>query len=302
MTSLRPIADNDGMNVRVIVVLWMAALPGTACSASAVGVTPNAVAIPNDGGDSCAVRIRAASAGDMLVREQDPVRGAPENANDAPGPGSLRAVVRSDSLHHPFIFILDTATSVSRRLCPGSRPRFSPDGRWIACSRWVSRERPYTLARVDLQTGVTQLIEGIGQIEDFAWSPDSKRLAFTSMRYDLSSRCQIGWVDMASDSVRLLATDSDPYVEYHECEWAPDSRRFVVNRDREYEHDDRIKACDLWLLDVDGKPCRLTHTPRVDKSLPGWIDRRRVRYEAMDSDTGEGSRYVIELSPAPPHR
>ncbi len=256
--------------------------------------------IPSAGGDSCVARIREATEDDVLVRERHPLLGAPEHANNAPGPGSLRAMVKSDSLHHPFIFIVDTAAGTSRKLCSGSMPRFSPDGRWIACHRWLSRERPWMLALVDARTGLSRIVENVGHIEDYAWSPDSKRLAFTSMPYDSSWRWDIGWVDAQSESVHVLSQDQDPYVEWYELEWAADNRRFVANRRREYEHDDSVHAWDLWLFDLEGDPCRLTHTPREDELFPGWIDHRHIRYESSDWDDDEAGgrrRFVIELDP-----
>jgi hypothetical protein len=95
----------------------------------------------------------------------------------------------------------------------------------------------------------------------------------------------------------LSASDPDIYVEYYDCEWAPDSRRFLVNRHREYEHDDSVDASDLWLFDIAGRPCRLTHTPREEDNAAGWIDDRRIRFEA-----GWPGRYVIELVETPKRR
>lgn len=281
-------ADYHSMSKRVVATSIIAAFLGWPCPARAV-----AVEIPNVGGDSCVAQIREATASDVLIRERNPLLGAPENGNNAPGPGSLRAVVRSDSLHHPSIFIVDAATATTRRLCSGSRPRFSPDGRWIACNRWISRARPWMLALVDVGTGSLRVLERVGHIQDYAWSPDSKRLAFTSTPYDSNYRWDIGWIDVASDSLHVLATDTDRHVEYYDCEWAPDSRRIVVNRQREYEHDDSVYAHDLWLLDLDGRPCRLTHTPGRGENSLGWIDDRHISYE------GSESRHVIELGPAP---
>jgi dipeptidyl aminopeptidase/acylaminoacyl peptidase len=256
--------------------------------------------ITTAGGDSCSVRIREAGFRDSLIRERNPLLGAPEHPNDPPGPGSLRAEVRSDSLHHPFIHIVDKAKGTSRVLCSGSSPRFSPDGRWIACIRWT-RTTPWVLAIVGLGNGAVHTIEDVGQIEDFAWSPDSKRLAFTSMPPS-GGRWKIGWIDVARKSVQVLATDDYIYAEFEDCEWAPDSRRFVVDRRCEYEHDDSVNSDDLWLFDIDGKPCRLTHTPRREKNLAGWVDNRRVRFQLSENGDGMGGLYVIELEPAPKPR
>lgn len=260
--------------------------------------------IPNAGGDSCGTRIREAGPGDILIRERNLLMGAPENANNAPGPGSLRVVVRANSLRHSFIFIEDTTKGTSRRMGQGSMPRFSPDGRWIACIRWLSYQRPYNLALLDIRTGSSIALENLGYIGGYAWSPDSKRLAFTSMPRDSIHRWDIGWIDAADKSVHVLASDFDYYVEYNDCEWAPDNRRFVVNRQRENEHDDSVYARDLWLFDVEGRPCRLTHTPRRDEDFPGWIDNRHIRYESgwSDDESAGRLRYVIELVQRPERR
>lgn len=187
------------------------------------------VAIPNEGGDSCAMRFREAKPDEQLVRERNPLLGAPEDMNNAPGPGSLRAVVRGG---RPFVFIVDTASGASRELCPGTGPRFSPDGRWIACNRWLSSEHPYNLALVDARTGKARIADRVGEIDDYAWSPDSRRLAFTSYVVDTGGRMDIGWIEIGSAAVHVLASDRDPHVEWLELEWAPDSRRFQVRRHR----------------------------------------------------------------------
>ena len=239
--------------------------------------------------DTCAVRFREATKDDVLQRERNPLLGAPANANNAPGPGSLRAVVR---MERPAILVADTAAGTSRFLCSGSAPRFSPNGRWIACRHWESRQRPYVLAIVDVLTGSKRLIEAIGQIEDYAWSPDSRRLAY-------SSYSNIGWVDVATGSAHVLDNDPGPYAEWTDLEWAPNSRRFLGRRHMESEHDESVYATDLWLFEPGGKPCRLTQTPKVDEDSPGWIDDLRIRYESsedIDDPVLQGHRYVIELS------
>jgi WD40-like Beta Propeller Repeat len=269
-----------------------------------VGATRSPAAAPHSArAGSCVARIRDATAGDVLVRERNPLLGAPENANDAPGPGSLRAVVDNDSLHHPWIFVWDTATKTRRRVCPGSLPRFSPDGRWIALSHWVSQERPYVLGLVDVASGRVRLVEGIGQIENYAWSTDARRLAYVSSPYRATWATDVGWIDVATLTPHALATDSVSYVEYGDCEWAPDGERFLATRHREYEHDESLYAEDLWLFDVHAGACRLTRTPRANEDMPGWIDDRHIRYQDDASSKGgeAGARHVIELSPSTRH-
>ena len=98
----------------------------------------------------------------------------------------------------------------------------------------------------------------------------------------------------------VAGIDEDPYVEYGQFAWAPESRRFVVDRHAEYEHDDSVYSSDLWLYDLEGPRCRLTTTPRNDEDGVGWIDERSIRFTLLDwntpADTVASIHRVIELS------
>ena len=122
------------------------ALAVTICAAA--GSASDAAAIVSSRDDTCGYRIRAARPDELRLVDRNPVLGAPPNANDAPGPGTLRAMVKTDSLHHPHIYIVESARGASRRLCSGCMPRWFPDGKWIAFNGWQSRERPNVI-RVD---------------------------------------------------------------------------------------------------------------------------------------------------------
>ena len=248
--------------------------------------------------DTCGVRIRAARDDELRLVDRNPLLGEPPNANDAPGPGSLRARVRNDSLHHPHIDVDDVSRGTSRRLCSGCMPRWSPDGKWIAFNGWQSRERPYVLRIVDPVTGSVRQIDAIDHIEDYAWSPDATKLGFAAMRTQ-HFRWEIGWVDIPEGTVHLAGIDQGP-AEYGHFAWAPDGLRFVVNR-YEYEHDDSLHSSDLWLYDLGGRRCRLTTTPRTDEEDAGWIDDRSIRFTLLDwntpADTVASIHRVVELAP-----
>jgi Tol biopolymer transport system component len=63
-----------------------------------------------------------------------------------------------------------------RRLARGSRPQWSPDGRWIA---YEGGERVY-VTKVD-GSGKKPLARGGGR----RWSPDGKQIAFTGRSNDV---------------------------------------------------------------------------------------------------------------------
>jgi Tol biopolymer transport system component len=246
----------------------------------------------------CGATIRAARHGELRIVDRNPLLSEPANANDAPGPGSLRARVRSDSLHHPHIFIDDVAGGTSRKLCAGSVPVWSPDGRWIAFRGWKSRDQWHVLMLVDPTTGIARSIQGIGQIEDYAWSPDASMLAFTAL-LETRFQWQVGWIDIPKGTAHIIGTDEGVYTEFGGLAWAPDGRRFIVNSSAENEHDESGSASDLWLYDVRGGRCRLTATPREEELDVGWIDNRSIRFSLLGgssmADTIASIWRVIEL-------
>jgi hypothetical protein len=161
----------------------------------------------------------------------------------------------------------------------------------------MDEDDAWVLAIVGLGNGAVHMIEGVGNRGLRVVARFEELHSLHAPRWPL----EIGWIDVARDSVHVLATDDNIYAEFEDCEWAPDSRRFVVDRRCENEHDDSVNADDLWLFDIDGKPCRLTHTPRRQKDLAGWVDNRRIQFQLSENGDGMGGLYVIELESVPKH-
>ncbi len=243
---------------------------------------------------ACGVKIRAArpdevpKALDSLLYEPHPLKGIP-------GPGSLLAIVRTDSLRHPFIHIVDRSNGSSRLLCPGSMPKWSPDGQRIAFNRWISLQRPYVIAVVNVSTGEVTEFEETGQQQEFAWSPDGRKLAYSAIAYHAAgARLEIGWIGASAGVVHVVGTDRGG-ADYYDFAWEPDSNRFIVKRHIEDEHDDSVYAVDLWLCDLERVRCRLTATRRVAEAGIGWIDSRRIRFIEPDRREGNHVVKVIEV-------
>lgn len=224
-----------------------------------------------------------------LLRELD-------DARVAPGPGSLQAVVKSDAQHHPHIFLEDSATGSSRPLLERSlsQPRWSPDGKWIACTTWESRQRPWLLCVVDVASRRTLRPEFGALVSRFRWAPDSRTLAVAGVLYGRPT-CVLVLVSIPSGQVRVVDTLSI-HADY-DFSWSPDSRLLVVSKPTSVNQYEEVAAADLWLFDRRGGKCRLTDTPEAERE-PHWIAPTRLLFE-VPSGNGEDASWqkVIELVP-----
>ncbi|HEV2105937.1 MAG TPA: S41 family peptidase [Candidatus Eisenbacteria bacterium] len=103
---------------------------------------------------------------------------------------------------------------------PGARERdpvWSPDGRWIAYLSDRSGEYQLHVCGADGRTPDRQVTHEAATFRfGPAWSPDSKKLAFSDKTHRLY------WCDVASGKVTLVAYDE--WSEIHDYAWSPDSK------------------------------------------------------------------------------
>jgi hypothetical protein len=244
----------------------------------------------------CEVTERPATQGDSPLTNRIPVLAEPNNWLDVPGPHGERA--EGWQGRRPGYRVFDSRGRLLRVLPDVSLPRWSPDGRWLAVSHW-SRELPYQLALVKVYTGEVIPIPQVEYLDDCAWSPDSRRLAFVARSKSGDSE-MAGWLSASDTSVCVVARGLNYAFECTEMAWSADSRRFVALMHREYEHDD-VRVTDLWLFGLKPGACRLTSTPRVEEAGVGWLDERRVIFRTEGADESRsGAGTVLEL-PAPPN-
>ncbi len=100
--------------------------------------------------------------------------------------------------------------------------------------------------------------------EDPSWSPDGKRIAFTSGRNGIGGNRDIYVMDADGGNQRNLTKHPD--ADWHPV-WSPDGKRiaFVSNRSRDLNRD-------IYVMDADGSnPRNLTNHPNDDED-PAWLN------------------------------
>jgi dipeptidyl aminopeptidase/acylaminoacyl peptidase len=158
---------------------------------------------------------------------------------------------------------------------------------------------PFTghLLVTDLQGEVRQLTDSSATDHGPTWSPDGRRLAFTS---DRDSAGDIFVLHPDGELDNLTASDrreTDPA-------WSPDGQHIAFVR-----HDDASRARDVWIMDADGSGARnLTEQPDVIDTHPAWSPDgqqlafmstrdERVHLWVLDLDTGDVDNLSEGLHP-----
>ena len=121
-----------------------------------------------------------------------------------------------------------------------------------------------------------------------SWSPDGKRIAFTSERSDKDWNRQIYVMDADGGNQRNLSNnDSDEWGP----SWSPDGKRIAFASTREAEWPNY----NIYVIDTDGgNPRRLTKNRQIDKS-PSWSpDGKRIAF--VSTRTGNSEIYVMDAN------
>jgi Tol biopolymer transport system component len=178
---------------------------------------------------------------------------------------------------HPSILIEDDSAGTKKLLLKpsASGPKWSPDGRWVACSAYESSFAPYNLAIVALASGQVTQPELGGQIAEYRWSPDSKRLA---LEISAGSNTVLGFFTLATGT--FTPADTLTLVADYDFRWSPDSRTLAVSKPTftDRSNEDEVTQSDLWLMDVSGARCRLIQGKSFLAMDPRWVDATRLRY------------------------
>jgi Tol biopolymer transport system component len=161
--------------------------------------------------------------------------------------------------------------------------RLSPDGRRAAVMNgtdiWI----------VDLGRSMpTKLAATMSTETDLAWSPDGRRMAFSSKQ---TGKCEVfvGSADGAGSPELVPATDAQfKYVR----DWSPDGKFLVL------QIVDPVTRGDLWLLPMTGdrKPEPYLTTPNIENDGRVSPDGRWMAY---DSDESGSTEIYVQSFPTP---
>lgn len=213
---------------------------------------------------------RRATPTDRPYKDHHPLLKDPENPNRVQGPDNVVAVVKSDSLHHPQIYLEDLTTGERRHLIRGSKPRWSPDGTKIACKIWRSLKRPWVLCIVDVKTGKAIEPDIVSLAARYQWSPDGQSIAVTGTLPGRPVNV-LSWVHLTTGESRMLDT-LPVFGAYENLAWSPNSRALVVSRISAVDALEEATAADLWIFDERGNRCALTTSQEFIEEHPNWIN------------------------------
>ena len=150
-----------------------------------------------------------------------------------------------------------------------ARPRFSPDGRRIVAERFDPEARNSELWMFGLSPrSAVRLTNHAAHDVSPAWSPDGRRIAFSSKRgsvYDVFVKA----VDAVEDEQVLLAAPGDKYVE----DWSPDGRYMTGT----------VLRSGLWVM-----PVNAAEVP--------WQVRANVRETTWQSEFSPDGRWLAYMS------
>jgi Tol biopolymer transport system component len=266
------------------------ALPDPTCSsgfrwddvAVGDGVAGECVAGSNSDGDpTCESLVAWAGAGDIWVGGLDGT--AQRNLTNDGGSADSAPVWSSDGTRLAFrrqemIWVMNADGSDAHPLTAGMdfEPRWAPDGAKIAYIQF-SPPGERSVWRVDADgTNAIPLTDAeMINVLTFAWSPDSTRIAFTSVR-DGNTEIYVMLADGSGETNLTNSTATDA----GEIRWSPDGNSIGFGSDRNLHKD-------LWKMSATGtNPVELNALGTADLPIVDFdwsLDSSKIVFSRLDS-------------------
>ena len=173
-------------------------------------------------------------------------------------------------------------------LAPWSAARLSPNGKRIAVTLTDLTPEPYRtdLWVLDLASGSrARLTFGEGDVEDPAWSPDGKRIAY--LQYQ-AGKATIRVRSASGGAEELLLEEND--IDDASLDWSPDSRTLAFQ-----VFDGARGNYDLRALDIASRQARDLLATEADETSPRFSpDGRFLLY--LSNESGNFQVYLRRLA------